>query len=813
MPITLKNITAADTLSSMVDKINFNFDQLILNGGGIEGPRGIKGYPGAEGLQGERGLEGQKGDTGERGTYFHFLDRSDIDNALNDGLGEFNEQNGEYVDSDKVAYKDGDIIIAKIIKPSNGEDKDFTDSLWSVKWDNNKNKFIPSYICEFHSTDFFEEIRPEGSSRSLLRTSDNGNERGLVLNDYKGNLNKISSNTIDDVVDHNIALVYNTTDSNGSPNGGIVFYHDEITEIDNNSPSLIGNFPRINYVISPDSPNETIKQLNIFAPEQDISICAENDIKIHANKKTLSCRINDNVETGFEVYKYDENSSEIIRYLSIKNIQNKKSEIHLASDEIFFENYESDSGSGSASTWIKIRNKNYIDENTCEIELAKANTFVNVNNAVSIGKIDLSATDLSTSSPDSTDNIYAQANILLKQSETYIIADRIQIGKAPNSTAINAFGMYITPTENIIKIKNNFAKIKLNTDKKNSSKITLETKYPGVVDISNVSECFDACIINYTDDLTDLESTKFFTAPMKDNIYSVGKYNYANMNCYNAMCIRNIKNMGAVHAGTVEYIGDPDKKERLIYNFTRVGNVVQCTFSGVINTSKICAINDSTGIRYQEIQFGESLFKSTGEVTTKWNNSNATSGGSTSGYTQGDNNTVNTVGKSYINSNSTYIDGGSITPNIVISISPNRLYLYLYPPVINITSSENSTYKTNVKNLIGHLTYSSNGSIYEKSLSYDDNIDGSNNEYRLPAITVSNMEGSSTTKTISGNSSTVSTLPGSSDNTYIEISGHFSYVLDVQNTHHVGTKELVADTSGSYAEYSGNGSDSAITVR
>ena len=60
MPITLKNITAADTLSSMVDKINFNFDQLILNGGGIEGPRGIKGYPGAEGLQGERGLEGQK---------------------------------------------------------------------------------------------------------------------------------------------------------------------------------------------------------------------------------------------------------------------------------------------------------------------------------------------------------------------------------------------------------------------------------------------------------------------------------------------------------------------------------------------------------------------------------------------------------------------------------------------------------------------------------------------------------------------------------------------------------------------------------
>lgn len=55
MPITIQELVASDTLSQAVDKINFNFDQLLLNGGGPVGPAGI---PGPTGPVGGRGLRG-----------------------------------------------------------------------------------------------------------------------------------------------------------------------------------------------------------------------------------------------------------------------------------------------------------------------------------------------------------------------------------------------------------------------------------------------------------------------------------------------------------------------------------------------------------------------------------------------------------------------------------------------------------------------------------------------------------------------------------------------------------------------------------
>ena len=55
MPITIKELLAADTISQAVDKINFNFDQLLLNGGGPVGPAGPVGPPGPIGGRGLRG--------------------------------------------------------------------------------------------------------------------------------------------------------------------------------------------------------------------------------------------------------------------------------------------------------------------------------------------------------------------------------------------------------------------------------------------------------------------------------------------------------------------------------------------------------------------------------------------------------------------------------------------------------------------------------------------------------------------------------------------------------------------------------------
>ena len=43
MAITIQDLLSSDTVSQAVDKINFNFDQLLLNGGGPVGPFGPAG--------------------------------------------------------------------------------------------------------------------------------------------------------------------------------------------------------------------------------------------------------------------------------------------------------------------------------------------------------------------------------------------------------------------------------------------------------------------------------------------------------------------------------------------------------------------------------------------------------------------------------------------------------------------------------------------------------------------------------------------------------------------------------------------------
>ena len=55
MPITIQEIIASDTISQLVDKTNFNFDQLLLNGGGPGGPVGPAGPVGPGGGRGPKG--------------------------------------------------------------------------------------------------------------------------------------------------------------------------------------------------------------------------------------------------------------------------------------------------------------------------------------------------------------------------------------------------------------------------------------------------------------------------------------------------------------------------------------------------------------------------------------------------------------------------------------------------------------------------------------------------------------------------------------------------------------------------------------
>ena len=67
MTINLKQIRVFDTNNIKLDKINYNFDQLIANGGGPKGYMGPDGNTGAQGFQGALGFQGDRGFQGMQG--------------------------------------------------------------------------------------------------------------------------------------------------------------------------------------------------------------------------------------------------------------------------------------------------------------------------------------------------------------------------------------------------------------------------------------------------------------------------------------------------------------------------------------------------------------------------------------------------------------------------------------------------------------------------------------------------------------------------------------------------------------------------
>ena len=68
MSINIKEIFQSDNLSLSQDKINYNFDQILANGGGPQGLKGDKGTTGAIGSIGPKGNKGEVGGTGDKGS-------------------------------------------------------------------------------------------------------------------------------------------------------------------------------------------------------------------------------------------------------------------------------------------------------------------------------------------------------------------------------------------------------------------------------------------------------------------------------------------------------------------------------------------------------------------------------------------------------------------------------------------------------------------------------------------------------------------------------------------------------------------------
>ena len=67
MAINLKEIFSYDDDNIILDKVNYNFDQIVANGSGPQGPLGSPGEKGAQGTQGIQGPQGLVGDQGDQG--------------------------------------------------------------------------------------------------------------------------------------------------------------------------------------------------------------------------------------------------------------------------------------------------------------------------------------------------------------------------------------------------------------------------------------------------------------------------------------------------------------------------------------------------------------------------------------------------------------------------------------------------------------------------------------------------------------------------------------------------------------------------
>jgi hypothetical protein len=77
MAINIKELFSTDSSNIQLDKINYNFDQIVANGGGPIGLTGSKGDVGPQGAKGDKGDTGSQGVKGEPGTATDYFVREE----------------------------------------------------------------------------------------------------------------------------------------------------------------------------------------------------------------------------------------------------------------------------------------------------------------------------------------------------------------------------------------------------------------------------------------------------------------------------------------------------------------------------------------------------------------------------------------------------------------------------------------------------------------------------------------------------------------------------------------------------------------
>lgn len=88
MPINLKPILDSQTDNEKLDAVNYNFDQIVSNGGGpmgyqgAIGAQGLDGLTGAQGFQGVQGFQGRQGPQGTNATNFWLKNTGSTNDTL-----------------------------------------------------------------------------------------------------------------------------------------------------------------------------------------------------------------------------------------------------------------------------------------------------------------------------------------------------------------------------------------------------------------------------------------------------------------------------------------------------------------------------------------------------------------------------------------------------------------------------------------------------------------------------------------------------------------------------------------------------------
>jgi hypothetical protein len=106
MAIKVKQIFGSDTLNEVIEKLNYNFDQVVINGGGL------RGFIGNQGSEGRRGNTGRSGAEIQVGSYPPLNNASALniikDNILNVQIGDYYLYSGE--DNIGAGYYKGDLF-------------------------------------------------------------------------------------------------------------------------------------------------------------------------------------------------------------------------------------------------------------------------------------------------------------------------------------------------------------------------------------------------------------------------------------------------------------------------------------------------------------------------------------------------------------------------------------------------------------------------------------------------------------------------------------------------------------------------------